>query len=507
MKIVIVEDEAAIRNGMGNILKKLNPAYELVGKASNGIEGLEMIRKEKPDLVILDIRMPDMDGLEMLKVLRQENNGCRAVVLTAYSDFDYAKTAIELGIENYLLKPVKLKELEETLKLAEKRINEEKEQKKKYSLESALTLALAETPETDTYMKEQLMEKYGFDADGNLGIFFVWLGERFQDYAEEIYSSLKEAGRNSGIFSSCALKREKRDLVMAVLYRMPGQEEAAAYIETKLASVISGQTGGRAVMGLHFCHGLKGLSEAAAGLFGVLDYSLTGGGRELIYYDKILEMGKEPFKYPLELETRVKQAVAGKNSTEISRCVDKFIAYCKAGDFHPAAVKEACFRYFSVVFHAAREYGRIYQTDLPVARRMQEMMEAVTWQQIKDVFSDCMSQIEGENEEQDESLLVRKARILIGDYYNQGITLEEIADKLGVSGEYLSTRLKKETGMTFTETMKKVRIERIKELLVSTSLKLNQIADQAGYSDPKYMSRIFREETGMLPSEYRKTHL
>ena len=71
----------------------------------------------------------------------------------------------------------------------------------------------------------------------------------------------------------------------------------------------------------------------------------------------------------------------------------------------------------------------------------------------------------------------------------------------------MSTRLKKEAGMTFTETMKKVRIERIKELLVSTSLKLNQIADQAGYSDPKYMSRIFREETGMLPSEYRKTHL
>ena len=210
MKIVIVEDEAAIRNGMGNILKKLNPAYELVGKASNGIEGLEMIRKEKPDLVILDIRMPDMDGLEMLKVLRQENNGCRAVVLTAYSDFDYAKTAIELGIENYLLKPVKLKELEETLKLAEKRINEEKEQKKKYSLESALTLALVETPETDTYMKEQLMEKYGFDADGNLGIFFVWLGERFQDYAEEIYISLKGRQEQWDFFFLCSQKRKER---------------------------------------------------------------------------------------------------------------------------------------------------------------------------------------------------------------------------------------------------------------------------------------------------------
>src|SRR5699024_10608798 len=105
------------------------------------------------------------------------------------------------------------------------------------------------------------------------------------------------------------------------------------------------------------------------------------------------------------------------------------------------------------------------------------------------------------------SLLVRKARKMILEYYSQGITLEEIASRLGVSDEYLSTRLKKETGSTFTEIMRTVRMDKIKEMLVSTKMKLSQIADAAGYSDPKYMSRIFREEVGMLPLEYRKIHL
>lgn len=90
------------------------------------------------------------------------------------------------------------------------------------------------------------------------------------------------------------------------------------------------------------------------------------------------------------------------------------------------------------------------------------------------------------------------------EYYNQGITLEEIAEKLHVSEEYLSTQFKKETGKTFTETIKKYRLEHIKQLLLQSSLKLNQIADMVGYSDPKYMSKVFKEEVGMLPTEFRK---
>lgn len=116
-------------------------------------------------------------------------------------------------------------------------------------------------------------------------------------------------------------------------------------------------------------------------------------------------------------------------------------------------------------------------------------------------FEYLTSKDEAEN---DMSLLIQKALENIREYYDQGITLEEIAEKLHVTEEYLSTQFRKETGRTFTETIRGYRIERVKELLTATNWKLTKIAELAGYTDPKYMSRVFKEETGMLPLEYRK---
>ena len=119
MKIIIVEDEAAIREGMEGILKKLSPSYEGIGKAENGREGLSLIRSLRPDVILLDIRMPDMDGLSMLGELREEGIDCQALILTAYSDFGYAKQALELGVQSYLLKPVRVGELKRAMETAE----------------------------------------------------------------------------------------------------------------------------------------------------------------------------------------------------------------------------------------------------------------------------------------------------------------------------------------------------------------------------------------------------
>ena len=112
---------------------------------------------------------------------------------------------------------------------------------------------------------------------------------------------------------------------------------------------------------------------------------------------------------------------------------------------------------------------------------------------------------QGKTEETSVSQMVQKAKELIWKYYSEGITLEEIARKLFVSEEYLSTQFKKETGSSFTETVRRCKIEKVKQLLLDTPLKLNQIAELAGYSDPKYMSKVFKEEVGMLPSEFRKS--
>ena len=109
MRIVVVEDEAPIREGMAKLLSKINPEYELVGKAADGEAGYQLIRELNPDLVIMDIRMPKMDGITMMKKLREENIKCKAIILSAYSEFQYAQKAIELKADSYLLKPIKIR--------------------------------------------------------------------------------------------------------------------------------------------------------------------------------------------------------------------------------------------------------------------------------------------------------------------------------------------------------------------------------------------------------------
>ena len=148
------------------------------------------------------------------------------------------------------------------------------------------------------------------------------------------------------------------------------------------------------------------------------------------------------------------------------------------------------------------------KSELSVQHSMHLIAEAISWKQVRTAMQDFFDVMEfnafGETGDAELSDLVRKAVQLVRKHYDQGIRLEEIASRLLVSEEYLSAQFKKETGMGFAETVRMLRIERIKSLLAGTRLKLNQIAELTGYTDPKYMSRVFKEEVGMLPTEFRK---
>ena len=127
MRIVVIEDEIRIREGLSRLVGKLDPDYEVVGEAENGKEGLKLIQETMPDVIFTDIRMPEMDGLEMLAAAYKSGCKAKSIILTAYSEFDYAKQAIRLGVREYLLKPLVVKDISETLH----RVEEELKQSKK----------------------------------------------------------------------------------------------------------------------------------------------------------------------------------------------------------------------------------------------------------------------------------------------------------------------------------------------------------------------------------------
>lgn len=120
MNIIVVEDEARVRTGIVRLIQRERPGYTVVGECDNGADGMRMIKELRPDLIITDIRMPRMDGLKMLQNIRESGIDCAVVILSAYSDFAYAKTAIRYGVSEYLLKPVTADELTQVLdRLAE----------------------------------------------------------------------------------------------------------------------------------------------------------------------------------------------------------------------------------------------------------------------------------------------------------------------------------------------------------------------------------------------------
>ena len=192
---------------------------------------------------------------------------------------------------------------------------------------------------------------------------------------------------------------------------------------------------------------------------------------------------------------------------EIKKCYYRLYDMFRQGKHSPAEIKECLIRFNMSVLEGYKA-RRVIGSELRIQYCMQAITESVTWAQIRNAMEEFLGILEDDvfRERGDEKLspLVFQALQLVRKYYDQGIRLEEIAAQLYVSEEYLSAQFKKETGMGFAETVRTLRIERIKGLLAGTRLKLNQIAELTGYTDPKYMSRVFKEEVGMLPTEFRK---
>ena len=167
VKIAICDDETEFLDILSESLSSWCRAHQLtlqLYRFTNGDELISAHRAYGMDLILLDIQMPDMNGLQMLKEARERGSMTKVVILTAYSDFDYAKKAIALGIENYLLKPVNLTELKNTLSKIKEEIFVEQRGKNSLSLETVIKDALEGEYEEDSRLEEMLLEKYGFSG-------------------------------------------------------------------------------------------------------------------------------------------------------------------------------------------------------------------------------------------------------------------------------------------------------------------------------------------------------
>ncbi len=213
MRAVIIEKDEEIRQEIEKILIKVDSDYELLGMAENGQAGYEMISTLHPNLVILDIQLPRMNGMSMLRKLRYEGYKFRVVVITKEENLLHAKKSIELAVDRYLLKPIRPKNLKKVLMQIKEKMRNDYWRDTSFNVENLLMVCMYGQLQMDATLNEITVRNYGFALDGRCGVLNISVESAYEENKEEIVQILKRVSNRENRyhvhgyqFSSCSLR-------------------------------------------------------------------------------------------------------------------------------------------------------------------------------------------------------------------------------------------------------------------------------------------------------------
>lgn len=504
MRIVIVEDEVKIREGMGKMIRSFT-GHLIVGEAADGEEGLDMIRRFNPDLIITDIRMPKVDGLEMVRRLKQEKNSAHIVILSGYSEFDYAKKAIHYGVDDYLLKPLSVEDVQEMLGRIQELLFKEREMKQDLGetrLQSLLLGSLEDTPEN----LKKLREACQFEEDMKYCMMVGYIGcagGEYRNLVEEKTGELKEKFSDLKIFLVYQEDCQIYVCLVGGLETRRLQEMEQAFYHRLLFHYQGTSTG---PVWARTSVTLENLGRAFQTLKGWLSYRLVLEETGWLTREVIEAWKPEPFVYPAELGNRLKNAVCQENTDKIKGESQAFLEYMRKKPYEPEEVRRAFIRIYQLALDTLWDLDRNLYEHLKNTSVLHQMENAVTWKEMEMAFADMTEAMTGPKVKREDisNFVIKKAINYIRENYQEGITQEEVSRKLDITPEYLSTLFNREMGINFSTFLKQFRISHAKRLLKGTEMKIYEVAQAVGYNDAKYFARVFKEEQGLSPADYRK---
>lgn len=535
IKVFLVEDEMVIRRGIKNSIDWEKEGYIFCGEASDGELAYPMIIKEKPDILITDIRMPFMDGLELCKLVKKELPNIKILILSGYDEFDYAKEAIRLGVTEYLLKPISSGKLLEALNGVSESIRREKEDKdlvRKY---------MEEMRENTEHEKQKFFEQM---IAGNLSM---------ADALEtgKKYEMNLSAGMYNLLLFRFTLGKENRKSG-----ELLGEAEyAIEKLTERLEYVFEFQRGVEGWAFLLMADNEEQMSERVKELSKDLEEIMKN-------YSTIAYFGGigQPVARLRELEESFREAeraLAARFTMELNRIISvedirmaqnvdtlDDIEITSFGEIEKTRTMLEKFLNNGAE-DEIDEFVDVYINELP-----EENLKSVLMRQyiIMDAYIVMMSfcekieGIEGEMQAQSEELknsmktiqtleeiknyirMLLKKIIGVRDtisgrrysdiieiakdqirktYMSDEISLNTIAAEVGMSTSYFSSIFSKEMGKTFVEYLTEIRMDRAKELLMCSSMKTSEIGYEVGYKDPHYFSYIFKKTQNCTPKEFR----
>lgn len=502
VNVLVVDDEVPIRQWMEFCINRIE-GYRVVGAAANGAEGYSMFRKSCPDIVITDIRMPVMDGLEMLRMIRNQNPAIYTAVLTSHEDFEYARKAIKLGAAEYILKTEITEEsLRQVLENGKQTVGsdvfegrekdyEELSNRNHYlrSLvlgQQVVNVSGAMVKEYDIPLEEGRFVAMDIMTRENSPLRVELLEDGFLEHVIKVPLELNHTALLGNIKRSASVleSRQREELHRYCRFILDQVPCSIGYsdIYDSLERLGDAMRQAHNRVKLVFYHPRESVFGAPA----------QGGGL-------CLPNGE---KYKI----RFSKELVNQNYGRAVEIRDEMMAEAKRSEVTDIEYLKKLYLFFlTSLYHITKDDVDQVEEELAVFGR--EMALAFSLDQLDEVLKRGFELCGGWNAGgQAYSSPIRSAVRYMEAHFARSLTLPDVAAHAGLSAEYLSRLFKEETGVKFVVYLNNLKLKHALHLLETTNLKVYEVAEQVGYSNLSYFSTVFKKNFGQNPFDYKNNY-
>lgn len=501
MRIVIVEDEPKTKEGLIKIINKYTN-YEVCGVASNGFEGIQLIKEMKPDLIISDVQMPVMDGLTMLRTLEQEGITYYALILTGFSSFDYVRKALHLGVVDYVLKPVDIESFISVLCETEAKILKEKSEK----INSAQLIWSLMTCEQEK--KEQLIHQLSDQLQVidsmEITLFLVKPDSLDQETVGEMIHCITDKMNSLCIMNFHIIHLSFSYGILVLLIDTEKNTRLNKMFSTHILPCLN-------MIGNCHCSyttilGLTRLENAITELKELLFYAFVYGNEVILDKQMVEKLKFSPISYPEDIENRIRKEIINGDYEKALKTSKKFKELIIESNGRPEVIREYTARFSFGIYNIVKEYYTQHEPLLIFHYFINNIIESKTKDDLILNYEKIVKTIHSATDEEMniDNIIVLKVINFIRDNYRKNITLSEAANLVGITPEYLSKLFNQEINVNFVVFLRNFRISIAKRMLLSGKYQIQEVADHVGFKDPKYFNKVFKSVCGISPSEYKK---
>ncbi len=526
LRVAIIDDEIWVCRLIQKLIDWNSLELEICFVENDGVSGLERIIDEKPDIVITDIRMPDMDGMQMIEEMRKKKITSKIIIMSGYPDFNYAARVLKSGASEYLLKPIEKKQLKAVLLRLVQEINAEKKteadlyrhQKDSGRIQDMLEQLFIRSLITQKKIEEKILEvgiKNIFNNPGHTWFRILLVkGVSSADYDVEVLKFISE-------YKSFPTDEEVKSFtfyfynyrIFLINYPDNFESNITELISNEYLKVKSEKCAEAVFTYSYRTANIADITSCLLTSFRGSQQHLISKESENKLFADVHEIPELKGTIPRELSKMLLlnvEALSVENTLSIIGQMYDVLEKKAENDVYiifDKSIKICDYVLRSLKSGFEEDLGLDMKYEKEFFRRLSRCSSIVSFRETALTFFGELIEEFYQLRRNKSRNLIEKAKDYICLNYDKRISLNDIAEYLFLNPKYFSNIFKKETGIGFSEYLNTTRLDVSKTLLKDNVYSIGQVASKVGFSDPKHFSKVFKMKTGVTPNEYRQFHV